>query len=461
MIRTSLTHILLVSICVISGFLLSSCIYDYPMGDDLVRAENDSTLFLFRISALGATTSQQANRPIESVKSLRIIILDEKGTLDVNEKVSLPYSESAAENFSYLFIRNLNSGKKKLYLIANEESVGEVRLVDNSDLPNGIPLSNLSAMLSYFKPDAVDSESNDSQPENNSNSQYAGTIFEKVLNRVYYKNDYSSITEGNAIFLPYTAYYEIDVKYHNFNQIEQPLYLVPVAAKFDFNFINYRQKSARIDDVIISSINSHNYLNAQLHEDEKKRTLFDESVWWIDWLQACAEGSKSAGDFEAFNNRWGWIKRYDLPLKDEVLINKNINTDNNLWVVDALVDKSNPSRLSLGPYYVPESINIPPTEESGENEPEATRDNEGEGEGVGDSMDSNTQSYFLTFKVRDASSEEISTLENYHITTLKALFRATHVIVNVEFYESKVEIYAEIAPWEKRLFLGFVQEEDD
>ena len=437
-------HIWSVLLSLIAGLMFSSCIYDKYYDEDGPGLSGDELQFVLRVNAVGAGTSQQATDIVETVKSLRVIMIDECGRLDINEKMSLPVPEYIAKNFNYIFVRNMKPGNKRVFLIANEESVGAVSLTDREGLPKELPLTSLTAMLEYFKVDSAD----DDAAEN-----YTGNIFANALNRVYFKNDYSKMVAGNKIALPYSAYYDLKMSGDDvFKQMERTLYLVPVAAKFDFVFTNYRKYNAYIDDIIISSINSHNYLNAQLHDSEKWRKFPDETadVWWIDWLEKCALGSQSEGDTDktdAYNGKWGWISRYSLPVEDEPMVELQLNKDNSEWKMNGLVDKKNPSVLCLGPYYVPESINRPSSNpDSGI---ESVADYDG------------SQEYSLTFKVHDATESEVTTLSGYVIDTLKALFRATHTIIYVELYESKAEIYAEIYPWIERSFKGYVQQDED
>ena len=431
------THIINVLLFAIVGLVSGSCIYDNDGGTDV---DGQEALIVFKISTEGAS-AMQATDIIETVKSLRVIIIDERGRLDINEKVTLQAPEYAAKNFSYIFVGSLKPGTKRVYLVANEESAGEVQLTERTGIPDNIPLTSLTALLDWFGAD----------PGNIAESGYTGKTFARVLDRVYFKNDYSRITSGNTIALPYSAYYEIDTEHYLQNgpdgekgPEERPLYLVPVAAKFDFVFTNYRKYDAYVDDIVISSLNSHNYLNAQLDDSEKRRKLPDgtTNVWWIDWLEACARESQSAEDNGSFNQRWGWIAKYGMPVENEAMTELPLNSGKNVWMVERLVDKSNPSRISVGPFYVPESFNVPYP-----------------------SSDGAGQSYSLTFKVHDGTgaedAEEVTTLSGYTLDALKALFRATHTIVYVQFYESKADIYAEIVPWSERLFMGYVQQDDD
>ena len=453
MMRYLSIHTAAVLLCAIAGLLLSSCIYDrYDESD--YDPERDGVQFVFRIGAVGADANLQSARVVETVNSLRIIIIDENGRLDINERIGM--SASSAKSFGYTFIRNLKPGAKRIFLIANEESVGAVLF---RTVPDGVPTENLTAMLDHFAADSAEASPTD----------FTGRRFAELLNDVYFKNSYSIVDD--KIALPYSAYYKLDEaelygEGNPLSKIEKQMYLVPVAAKFDFVFTNYRRHDAYIDDVIISSVNSHNYLNARLDGSELRRTTPDgkQDVWWIDWLEECARGSQTANDIDpdadtdktgGYNGRWGWISNYLMPVTDEEMVELSLNPNNEEWKLDKLIYISDPSRKYLGPFYVPESLNVAVPAAGG-------------GSGA-------SQSYSLTFKVHDDrktaapaepdddadAGSNVTVLSGYEIDTLKALFRATHIIIYVEFYESEAEIYAEIAPWEKQLFLGFVQQDEE
>ena len=422
-------HFRKVLLCVTVGLLSGSCIYDRTEGDDSLDERDDKVQFVFRISAGKNSAPQQPADIVEIVKSLRVIVIDQSGRLDVNEKVPLPMPETAAKDFSHIFTRFLKSGDKRVFLVANEESAGAVFLTGSTGIPAGLPLTNLTAMLDYFKAD----------PENRTTSDHTGDTFADLLNRVYFKNDYSRMSDGTAIALPYSACYEVEMSSLP-GQPERPMYLVPAAAKFDFEFTNYRRSDAYVDDIILSSLNSHNYLNAQLADSEKRRnTPYGATdMWWIDWLEACARDSQNAENPNLVNEKWGWITDYRMPVPDEKMRDLSLKGEE-VWRVEQIVDMSKPSKLSLGPFYVPESFN-PSRSEPGI---------------------AAKQSYSLTFKVHDDAETEVTTLSGNMIDPLKALFRATHIIIHVQFYEREAEIYAEIVPWTEKTFSGYVQQDED
>lgn len=427
---------------VVMTLALGSCINDSaPDMPDGPSANNGRVEFVLRIGALASEAPKSPSDIQELVKSLRIIIIDKSGFIEVNEKVDLESEEYLADRFSYVFRKEMKANTKKLFLLANEESVGQFQLPEDPDFTADIPTSSLSAMLAYF------AEEPEPEDDDAPGLQFRGPLFEKVLNNLYFDNDYESIRSGNKIYLPYSAYYELGIFDMNDTHMTRPFYLVPVATKIDFEVINYRRYGVTFDDIIISSADKSNYLNASLPAESRLMEYNGRQVWWIEWLQACAQESQIADDNVAFNEKWGWIDAYSMPTENRVDYSLNRLKEN--WYMQPMIDKDNPDHQFFGPCYVPESKNIIEVED----------------EETG--IKSYRQSYTLTFKIietiEDASgiTYKEKTLANYEIDTMKALFRATHIKVFVELFEKAIEIYAEIVPWRLVPFRGYVQQEDD
>lgn len=402
---------------------LNSCIIDREAYDD-PEPPGGSIRLLLNIKAIAAANSNQDTQLTEAVKSLRVIIITPEGIIEANDLVNLQDDSYISSSFEYTYTTSLSLGNKRIYLVANEESVTKVELTDRTGLPDELPAGgDLSSLLSYFK------------RETEKSSTHNGPIFEKVLNRAYFNADYSQAVSGNNIYLPYSAYYEIGPEELGASRLEHPLYLVPAATKVEFKLTNYRRYYVTFQDILFCSVNSSNYLNAMLDASEQKKTLNGQQVWWIDWMEACARGSQSASDLEDFNDTWGWFKTYQMPLT-ETMVQKSLNPRNDDWTLEAMVDKTNPDKLNLGPFYLPESRNL---------------------------ADPLTliQNYTLTFKIHDGNGENDIVLEGYEIDTLKTLFRGTHTIIYIDIYEQAMEIYAEIVPWTFQPFWGYVQQEED
>lgn len=413
----------------LASFFVNSCAKE-EMADNSMPQRGDMVEYSFKISGLASNTSQNGEKT-ESIKSLRIIIIDAGGAIDANERIDFTSENHYAATFSYEYSKILSLNEKRLYLIANEESVGETFITDRSGLPGDLPLERITSLLDYFS------------VENSGNipSTAPGDVFEKVLNRIYFENDYPSMMEDDKIFLPYSSQYNLEYQDYAFLNKKKTFYLVPVAVKFDFNIINYRQNNVEVKDMIFCNVNSENFLNAQFEDGVRHKTLKGESVWWIDWMEECAKTSHTAEDIEAFNSAWGWIENYSMPTSLPA-VEKSLHAATDEWKLAGMVDKNNPDKIQIGPFYLPESKNLEELEELEEKEVLE-------------------QIYSLNFKIYDEAEDDTQELKGYKLTTLKSLFRGTHTHITVELFEKAIDIYAEIVPWEFKSFKGFVQQEDD
>lgn len=406
----------LIFVILIIIMMISSCTNGNREEDNLLGNDNEKITLQLKINSLASgETSSKSNNQNEKIKSLRIIIIDSDGKLEVNEKAELDLEEYYSSDFNYIFKRYLNGKDKHLYFIANEESINKIELTETTGLPSESSSDNLTEILDSFIPESEDQNLG------------RGEGFEKVLNHLYFKNDFTDKSSENSIYLPYASYYKLEKDITGFSRMSKPFYLVPVATKIEFKFVSYRKNDIKINDIAICSINNNNYLNAQLAEEETIKTIDGIRMWWIDWLEACALASQTTTDYEDFNNKWGWIENYRMPTNEQNQP-KSLKPTDEEWVIKGMVDKNNPDKKEFGPFYLPESHN---------------------------------PDYSLTFNLEDMGENKTVTLEGCVLENLKVLFRGTHVIVNVELYQEAMDIYAEIVPWQQKVFIGYLQQEDD
>ena len=429
------TNIKLLLSGLLLGLFCSSCILDKTEEPD----NGEYVDLMLNINTVGSANNSPSV-VAEKLKSLRVIIIDESGRIDVNDKVQLPLAEYDSKNFVYTYRKQVNAGKKKIYLVGNEASVSDVRLTDSDIEPEGMPLTSLTAALDFFKSE-----------EGQIKEEFNGPDFENVLNSIYFSNSTLQPANGSSVYLPYTSYYEIDVEF--LKKVNRTIYMVPAAVKWDFVITNYRMKDIKFEGIDIFGFNTYNYLNAKLDPSEQQKTINGQKTWWIDWLEACASGSQNlAGedktdDNGVYNQGWGWIEKYGLPMATEQIVTKQLKPLKGDWTVAKIPTTLKPEKIYIGPFYFPESKNL--------TRPEGLTDKE-----LG-KLKSTDQAYWVNFHLHEVDDPEVTTLLNYHIDTVHSLFRATHVIVYVELYQSKVEIYAQIEPWRTSHFVGFVQQQED
>ena len=99
-----------------------------------------------------------------------------------------------------------------------------------------------------------------------------------------------------------------------------------------------------------------------------------------------------------------------------------------------------PGTLNLGPFYVPESRNEITYEDAEKNKV-------------------TEQQYRFTLKLDDTKTDATAPDFDLVIENLKALFRNTHVIININMTEGDVKVYAEIQDWNHKYANGWVTEQ--
>ena len=416
----------------------------------------DGPSILVRIGAMGARTS--GNSISEKIKTLRIIMLSD-GFIETNQLIDYERAEGStagvrdADIFTQKYDRVTVAGNKKFYLIANEESVAELKFDEDTELPDwwkeGMTLKDL---LDHYSKDTLPSEGTIG-----SEGSYNGKEIERLLSAAYFTPDYTVV--DNTIYLPYTAMYDNITATNDMSvKITKNMYLVPVATKFTFNFYNYRKEKVEVKKIELHELNTDSYVIPHLDESELAKTLDGQKYYWIDWLKIVSGGSQG---YEAFypdsdeelldyNDKSGWIDDYYVPDEKKEEVKTIENTSGDDWTIEHLVDKESPSTLTLVKYY-PESIHL-----------ETKRVYNSETKRY---EDIDLQTYYASFAVKDILDTslpvEIFFSDKMEIDKLRSLFRATHVVIDIDMFESLVEIYCQVAPWSVRRFQGFVQEEED
>ena len=403
---------------------------------------------VIHVSPIAAGAAAETVNPVtEKLRSIRMILVSEDAAgnkkVESNQLVKEDFGEGgqAVSNFvnKAFVVSNTAAGIKHFYFIANEASVTELKFKDLTP-PDGIGTASLTALLDSYLPDTTDPE----QPK-----LPDGTEFEQVMKALYFAPEYP-IDQGE-IFLPYTAYYRVEVtedqlRAEGGHKLEE-MFMVPVATKFFFKFINYRSNTVEVQRIAIKEKHLANYLLAQVGSKDYKKKLPDSDTeyYWIDWLKRISEwshGSIEPGNDENengwYNGIYGWISDFAMPEDNQrttaVLLDEK--TDDPLEVEKVTVIRSSdseeetqiPGLLYLGPYYLPESRN------------QVTYDNGGTTE--------SKQLYYLDLKLHGkGSTGNDPDLSDMGIDNLQSLFRNTCVLIRITMREGDVQIYGEIFDW--------------
>lgn len=231
------------------------------------------------------------------------------------------------------------------------------------------------------------------------------TTFASIVDNFVFIPDYKNP-------IPMSSVYGVPVKAENL--VEREFYLVRAATKFAFRFTNKRKSKVSIDAIHISDIAGATYLIPH-----KREPLFmsfdDESLYWINWLKKVADESQQSPDDVELADRRGWIQAYDIPSETS---HQEVTVNGPLEVPSMTGDQ--PGKAVFPVFYLPESKKL-----------KAGSATYGE------------QEYTLKLDMSE-NGKELSFTKTF--PNLKALFRNTHVLVDITFTE-KDEVKVQVVPY--------------
>ncbi|MFR8656426.1 MAG: hypothetical protein ACLVE2_09225 [Bacteroides caccae] len=231
------------------------------------------------------------------------------------------------------------------------------------------------------------------------------TTFASIVDNFVFIPDYKNP-------IPMSSVYDVPVKAENL--VEREFYLVRAATKFAFRFTNKRKSKVSIDAIHISDIAGATYLIP--HKQEPLFMSFDdESLYWINWLKKVADESQQSPDDVELADRRGWIQAYDIPSETS---HQEVTVNGPLEVPSMTGDQ--PGKAVFSVFYLPESKKL-----------KAGSATYGE------------QEYTLKLDMSE-NGKELSFTKTF--PNLKALFRNTHVLVDITFAE-KDEVKVQVVPY--------------
>ena len=231
------------------------------------------------------------------------------------------------------------------------------------------------------------------------------TTFASIVDNFVFIPDYKNP-------IPMSSVYDVPVKAENL--VEREFYLVRAATKFAFRFTNKRKSKVSIDAIHISDIAGATYLIPH-----KREPLFmsfdDESLYWINWLKKVADESQQSPDDVELADKRGWIQAYDIPSETS---HQEVTVNGPLEVPSMTGDQ--PGKAVFPVFYLPESKKL-----------KAGSATYGE------------QEYTLKLDMSE-NGKELSFTTTF--PNLEALFRNTHVLVDITFTE-KDEVKVQVVPY--------------
>lgn len=353
--------------------------------DNLLSRPESSSLSL-NIS----TATRADDTPMEVIKSLRIILIDESGKVEKNYYTRLnPHPTGPTFNYKHTVLTT--PGRKNIYVFANEESVLNIKSQIND--------------ISY---------SYDSLSELFESYNVGRSGFEAEISTV-------SFTPNFTKPLPMSCSYDLTVEKDKENFTA---YLVNAANKIGFVFNNYRSDKVTFTSITLDKVADSEFIMASLPEESK--TI--DGKYWIDWLKEVAEETNrypnlddSDNSNNLINNNWGWITDYAVPVNTN---HETINfiPDNEPWVVDEsktqVGEDPIPTECSKGPFYIAESKY---------------------------QSSNGSQAYTIKLEIR----QDDNTVKTFtkSLDYVKSLFRNTNVVISVDISAATENIYVEILKW--------------
>ena len=231
------------------------------------------------------------------------------------------------------------------------------------------------------------------------------TTFASIVDNFVFIPDYKNP-------IPMSSVYDVPVKAENL--VEREFYLVRAATKFAFRFTNKRKSKVSIDAIHISDIAGATYLIPHKREP-LFMTFDDESLYWINWLKKVADESQQSPDDVELADKRGWIQAYDIPSETS---HQEVTVNGPLEVPSMTGDQ--PGKAVFPVFYLPESKKL-----------KAGSATYGE------------QEYTLKLDMSE-NGKELSFTKTF--PNLKALFRNTHVLVDITFTE-KDEVKVQVVPY--------------
>lgn len=389
---------------------LSSCIYDYVDEEAAAGKTEDNRFTLYILLGILDGPKSRTEAPKEELMySIRIVLLDSEGKVEFNEKFS--YNEPVIKS-GFIQIPTVK-GEKQLFFFANEESVTLA-----GDTPR-----RLTDLLDAY--------------------QTGAEGFEAAVNAAAF-----SLAPGEPLLM--TSRYSLDAGRSGENNYT--FYVVPAATKFTFNITNKRvdgvDGTTVIKKIAIASLADINYVMPHVgaqYRNWKNDDGTTTSLYWIDWLQRVVEetneepNNTNPDNLEVNRNR-GWIFDYELPDNPQHASRTMFDGGPDGQGVSVAGASTNEEgepvygTETFGPYYATESIFL---------------NSKGE------------QEYALQLELTDGTGKEPE-LSPRSLPFVPALFRNTHVVIDITFEMSYMHVYGEIQSWsENRPAYGWLTEDKD
>lgn len=363
-------------------------------GDNTVRPEPevpaDKCVLMLSTGIIERSRAGETVSDTDKMQTLRVVIVRPDGTVEHNDFVDFGGLLTECVRI-YEVIPN---EKKIIYLIANEGGIS----------------GDISSKLTAFNPTEIE-------------------------NLVF------SLGKG---LIPMTSKYELTSPAAG-RRLDKEMHVVRAATKISYRFVNYRGSKVKVNNIKVSSSADRMYLMPHVNEPDLFKTFDGERLPWIDWLKRVSDESQINLGYPTdvdppLADKRGWITDYDIP---DGTAHSVMTLPMDIMLPDDMgLDKPN-SFVTPKPVVSPEFYM---------NESRFGVRSDG------------TQSYTMSFDLTEYKRTSMKYDENGKLVitydtkgvpvvldnnviafnNLKALFRNTHVLVDVEI---KSEIFVKVIPY--------------
>lgn len=213
--------------------------------------------------------------------------------------------------------------------------------------------------------------------------------------------------------IPMSAVYDVEVGEES--KLDYQFHLVRAATKFTYRFTNRRDDDVTVNSIAVNDIAQKMYLMA--HKKAPYMYWEDEKFFWIDWLKRVSDESQEYPEDGGLANRRGWILDYDIPA--DAHPGKAVIEAPEGFVVSKQTDEMGvpkPGEAVFPAFFLPESKHLKTPQEAPDGE----------------------QAYTMIFNLTDGSGKMVELEAGFN--NLKALFRNTHVLVDVTFSKGETSL---------------------
>lgn len=394
-----LRYILCALVAMSLAGLLQSCVYELDQKAETAK-QSEMTLVL-KASLLSGT---RASDNQELMHSLRIVMLNEQNNVEFNQHLNV----GGVKDY-VVGIRTL-PGKKKVYLIANEEGIKDYKL-------NGT--AGTQSISDLLRSKSVGQSG-----------------FEEMVNGISFTPDFDANIVLSSMYEFNLTADDLDFEAKDVKDVPEEkilqFYLVRAATKFEFRLHNKRETKVHVDELTLSSIAKDMYLMPHVKDDfaPKGNMIVPEGKsydYWIDWLKDVCDDTtakpelngegETGEDNKSVNDKYGWIVDYEIPETSHSVQTLIPANSDDTWNIasgksTSLTFYSTESQYTTKDYPYSFSLKVTDTEES----------------------------------VEEYKS---MTMKDEKLYNLRTLFRNTHVIVDITL-RYMPEIRIEVLPWVMR-----------